>query len=252
MCSPSRNAQTALTTTRAHRQLRSPPLLTIKAPQRSNNRHTRATGTATPRARWLRIRPMARAPMWPWFRIQFTGKSPPRPRKARMPPATQTAPIQTREALQTSRQQPLEGCKTLTREEAASRTPQSSKVARRDRAAPRGIHSIAPHKASIMTQRARINISNQASQKLRNEGPLARQLGNISIQTQLLNNNNINTSINNNKCKLNRSHKATTVGIRANSDSYRITLWCKSSLQGITINRNKHLHHPLNNLRSKS
>ena len=169
-----------------------------------------------------------------------------------MPPATRTAPIQTREALQTSRRQPLEGCKTPTREEVASRTPQSSKEARRDRAAPRGIHSTAPHRASIMTRRARINISNQASQKSRNEGPLALQRGNISIQTQLLNNNNINTSINNNKCKLNSSHKATTVGIRANSDSYRITLWCKNSLLGITINRNKHLHHPLNNLRSKS
>ena len=168
-----------------------------------------------------------------------------------MPPATRTAPIQTREALQTSRQQPLEGCKTPTREEAASRTPQSSKVARRDRAAPRGIHSIAPHKASIMTQRARINISNQASQKSRNEDPLARQPSNISIQTQLLNNNNINTSINNNKCKLNSSHKA-TAGIRASSGSFRITLWYKNRQLATTINRNNLLHNHLNSLRSRN
>ena len=174
-----------------------------------------------------------------------------------MPPATRTAPIQTRGALQTrctvSSQQPLERCKTPTREEAASPTPRSSRVARCDRAAPRGIHSTAPHKASIKTQQARISISNQASQKSRNEGPQARQLSITSTQPQLLNNNNsINTSINSNKFKLNSRHKATAVGIRASNDTFRITSWCKSRRLATTINRNKHLHHPLNSLRSKN
>ena len=199
------------------------------------------------------IRPMAQAPVLPWFRIRFTGRTPPRPRKARMPPATRTAPIQTREALQTrctaSSRQPLEGYKTPTREEVASPTPQSSRVARCDRAVPRGIHSTAPHKASIMTQQALISISNQKS---RNEDPLALQPGINSTQTQFLNNNSINTSININKCNLNNSHQATAVGIRASSGYFRITLWRKSRQMATTINRNKHLHHPLNSRRSRS
>ena len=172
-----------------------------------------------------------------------------------MPPATQTAPIQTREARRTrcmvNSQQPLEEFKTPTREEAASPTLQSSRVVRRDRAAPRGIHSIAPHRASIMTQQARINISNLDSQKSRNEDPRARQTSIISTQTQLLNNNSINTSINNNKCKLNSSHKA-TAGIRANSGSFRITLWYKNRQLATTINRNNLLHNHLNSLRNRN
>ena len=171
------------------------------------------------------------------------------------PPATQTALIQTREALRTrcsaSSHRPLAGCRTPTREEAASPTPRSSRVAMHDKAAPRGIHSTAPHRASIMTRRARINISNQASQKSRNEGPQARQPSIISTLTQLLNNNSINISINSSKCKLNSNHKATAVVIRASSGSSRITLWSKSRQLAITINRNKQQHRPLN-LRSRS
>ena len=255
MYSPSRNAQIALTTTRAHRLLRSHLLLTTKAPRRSNHRLAHATGTAIHRARSSPIRPMARALMPPWPMTRLTGKSPPRPRKARMPPATRTAPIQTREARRTrcmaSSQRPLGESKTPTREEAASPTLRSSRVERCDRAAPRGIHSTAPHKASIKTQRARLNISNQDSQKSRNEGPRARQPRIISTQTQLLNNNSINTSINSNKCNLNSSHKA-TAGIRANSGSFRITLWYKNRQLATTINRNNHLHNPLNSLSNRN
>ena len=256
---PSRNAQTARTITKAHRPLRSPPLLIIKAPRRSSNRRTHATDTAIRKARSSPIRPMARAPVRPCSAILLTERSPPRLRQRRMPPppATPTAPIQTREALRTrctaSSQRPLEGCTTPTREEAASPTPRSSRVARRDRAAPRGIRSTAPHRASIKTQRARISRSNQASQKSRNEGPPPRQLNNISTQQTHLRNNNNSTNISSSNCKRSSSsHRAPAEGIRVSSGSFRITLWCKSRQLAITINRNKQRPHPLNSLRSRN